>query len=122
MYAVESYKELIVWQKSIHLVKEIFLLTNTFPKVEIYGLISQMKRAAISIPSNIAGGYGRNSRKEYSHALAIAYGSSLELETQLVIAKDLHFGSHATYKQVEQLLEEVIRMLYVMRLKLKTEP
>jgi four helix bundle protein len=78
---IRSYKELIVWQKSIALVKEIYLLTEKLPQSELYGLISQMRRAAISIASNIAEGYGRNSTKEYTQFYSISYGSLLELET-----------------------------------------
>ena len=108
---LKSYKELIVWQKSIALVKEIYLLTDDFPKSERYGLTSQLRRAVVSIPSNIAEGYARKSNKEYSHALAIAYGSGLELETQIVISKELGFGKEDAYLRVDQLLDEVLRML-----------
>ena len=86
---LKSYKELIVWQKSILLVKEIYLLTNSFPKSEIFGLSSQMQRAVISIPSNIAEGYSRKNIKEYLQFLRIAYGSATELETQIIISKEL---------------------------------
>jgi len=111
---IYSYKELIVWQKSIKLVKEIFVLTDKFPRSEIYGLISQMRRAAISIPSNIAEGYGRRSHKEYIQFYAIAYGSALELETQLIIAKELQFADENDLHKAEALLTEVIKMLYVL--------
>lgn len=79
---IKSYKDLFVWQKSIILVKKIYILTEKLPSREIYGIINQMRRAAITIPSNIAEGYGRKSRKEYGQFLRVAYGSSLELETQ----------------------------------------
>lgn len=92
MTYLKSYKELIVWQRSIELVEEIFILTGNFPKSELYGIVSQIRRAAISIPSNIAEGYGRKSTKEYSQFYSIAYGSALELETQLIIAKKLKLG------------------------------
>lgn len=111
---LKSYKELIVWQKAILLVKEIFLLTRLFPPTEIYGIIAQMRRAALSIPSNIAEGYGRGSRKEYVHFLTIAYGSALELETQIIIAKELHFTDVITFQKAEQFLDEVLRMLNTM--------
>jgi four helix bundle protein len=116
---IKSYKELIVWQKSIQLVKEIFILTEKFPKSELYGLISQMRRAAISIPSNIAEGYGRKSSKEYAQFYSIAYGSALELETQLIIAKELKFAENQGFDKAEQLLEEVSRMLNSMTTKMK---
>jgi len=102
---------LIVWQKSVQLVQEVFLLTKHFPNSELYGLTSQIKRAAISIPSNIAEGYGRRSTKEYAQFYSIAYGSGLELETQITIAKKLGLCSLNHYEKIEPLLEEVLRML-----------
>jgi four helix bundle protein len=108
---LKSYKELIVWQKGIQLVIEIYLVTDKFPKTEVYGLTSQLRRAAVSIPSNIAEGYVRRSAKEYSHALAIAYGSAVELETQLIIAKKLKFATETDFQTIERLLDEVLRML-----------
>lgn len=111
MTYIKSYKELIVWQKSIKLVKEIFLLTDKFPKSELYGLISQMRRAAVAIPSNIAEGYGGKSSKEYSQYYSISYGSSLELETQIIISKDLAFTLPENFGKVDLLLDEVCRML-----------
>ena len=116
---IKSYKELIVWQKSIELVKEIFLLTESFPKSELFGLTSQMRRAAIAIASNIAEGYGRQSKGEYIQFCSIAYGSSLELETQLIIATELGFFVPEDAKKAELLLSEVSRMLYTMVEKMK---
>jgi four helix bundle protein len=109
---LKSYKELKVWQRSIELVKEIYNLTDEFPKSEVYGLSIQMRRAAISIPSNIAEGHLRKSLKEFLQFLRVAYSSSAELETQLVIAKDLH--KNPNYQKVESLLEETQKMLYRM--------
>jgi four helix bundle protein len=111
MAYIKSYKELIVWQKSIKLVKEIFILTEKFPKSELYGLISQMRRAAVAIPSNIAEGYGRRSPREYAQFYSISYGSALELETQIIISKDLSFTLIENFGKVDVLLEEVSRML-----------
>lgn len=111
MTYIKSYKELIVWQKAIKLVKEVFILTDKFPKSELYGLISQMRRAAVAIPSNIAEGYGRKSSKEYAQFYSIAYGSALELETQIIISKELGFTSIENFDKVDSLLEEVCRML-----------
>ena len=119
---IKSYKELIVWQKSIKLVKEIFILTAKFPKSELYGIVSQMRRSAVSIPSNIAEGNGRNSRKEYCHSLSIAFGSALELETQLIIAKELNFVRGDEFMKIEQLLDEILRMLNSLREKMRTSP
>lgn len=76
----------------MRLVKGIFLLTEDFPKSEVLGLTSQMRRAAISIPSNIAGGYGRRSTKEYIQFYSISYGSALDLETQIILSRDLNLG------------------------------
>jgi four helix bundle protein len=116
---LKSYKELIVWQKSMQLVKEIFLATDNFPKSEMYGLISQMRRCSVSIPSNIAEGYGRKSKKEYSQFYSIAYGSTLELETQLIISKELNFIDIKDFQRVNGLLEEVAKMLNFMTSKMR---
>jgi len=114
---LKSYKELIVWQKSIELVKEIYKLTNEFPRSEVYGLSSQMQRAAISIPSNIAEGYSRKNLKEYIQFLHIAYGSLAELETQLIIAKELY--PKINYTPAISFLEEVGKILNTMIRKLE---
>ena len=119
MTYIKSYKELIVWQKSIDLVIEIYKLTDKFPKSELYGIISQMRRAAISIPSAIAEGYGRKSSKEYLQYYSIAYGSALELETQIIISKKLQFISETNFYKAELLLEEVCKMLNSMIYKIK---
>ncbi len=116
---IKSYKDLIVWQKSIQLVKEIFILTNYFPKSELYGLISQMRRAAVSIPSNIAEGSARKSLKDYSQFYSIAYGSALELETQIIISKELKLTNIERFGRVDVLLVEVLRMLNFMRTKMR---
>ena len=81
---IESFKDLIVWQKSMSLVKEVYVITSNFPKSEIYGLTSQMRRAAVSIPSNIAEGKKRKTKNDYVQFLRIANGSAAELETQLL--------------------------------------
>lgn len=116
-----SYKELIVWKKSIELVREIYLLTEKFPKSEAYGIVSQMRRAAVSIPSNIAEGYGRKSQKEYSHFYSISYGSALELETQLIIGKELKLANLGLFEKSESLLTEVLKMLNSMLYKLRSK-
>jgi four helix bundle protein len=108
---VESYENLIVWQKSMDLVIAIYTLTGKFPKEEIYGLTSQMRRAAVSIPSNIAEGSRRSSRKDFRNFLLNAYGSGAELETQIRIARRLAYGEDKDYVRVEALLSEVMRML-----------
>ena len=111
MGTIKSYKELVVWQRSIQLVKEIFLLTEGYPKSELYGIISQMRRAAVSIPSNIAEAYGRRSLPGTSQFYSFAYGSALELETQIIISKELKFASEQSFTQSEALLLEVLKML-----------
>jgi len=111
MTKIFTYKDLIVWQKAMDLVVNIYRLTETFPRQEVYGLTSQMRRCAVSIPSNIAEGRRRGSRKDYRQFLLIAYASGSELETQLEIAKRLNFYSNQDYPIVESLLDEIMRML-----------
>ena len=116
-----SYKDLIVWQKSMDIVVDIYKLTDNFPKSEIYGLTSQIRRCAVSIPLNIAEGRGRGkgSKKDYRHFLIIAYGSGTELETQIEIAKRLQFDKNLNFVEVDSLLNEVMKMLNKMISKLK---
>lgn len=111
MVYIRSYKDLIVWQKAMELAKAVFELTAYFPKSELYGLVAQMRRAAVSIISNIAEGYGRKSRKEYSQFYAIAYGSALELETQLILSKALKMAPEEKFERSEKILLEVLKML-----------
>lgn len=118
---IQSYKELIVWQKSMLLVTAIFELTNTFPKSELYGITSQLRRASVSIPSNIAEAWGRRSAKEHRQFYAISYGSVLELETQLLITQRLKFAHDSKYLGIYSLLTEVSKMLHVMAFNLKTK-
>lgn len=108
---MRTHKDLIVWQKSIELVKLIYKETQLFPKEELFGLVSQMRRAAVSIPSNIAEGYGRESKKECRHFVYISLGSASELETQLIIAKELDFMKEEAYICLISIVNEVIRML-----------
>ena len=108
---IKSYKELTVWQKSIELVIEIYRLTKNFPKEEIYGLTSQIRRASVSIPSNIAEGFSRKHTKEYSQFIRIAFGSGAELETQLIISKKLKYCKENEYKKIDSLLIEIMKML-----------
>jgi len=108
---MKSYENLIVWQKSMTLVVLIYKLTEKFPKEEIYRLTSQMRRAAVSIPSNIAEGSRRSSKKDFRNFLVNAYGSGAELETQIKITKLLQFSKTEDYVKTEQTLQEVMRML-----------
>lgn len=108
---IKSYKDLVVWQKSMELVEEIYNLTRTFPQSEMYGLVSQMRRCAVSIPSNIAEGTRRGSRKDYRQFLVVASGSGAELETQVEIAKRLPFSRKLDYTKADNLLLETVKML-----------
>lgn len=115
---IHSHKELIVWQKAVELVCLIYELTEEFPKEELYGLTSQMRRSAVSIPSNIAEGRRRGSRKDFLQFLRVASASGAELETQIAIAKRLPRMNHLNYEKAESLLEEVLKMLSSMISKL----
>lgn len=108
---MRSYQELIVWQKSIELVIELYKLTDEFPTSERYGLVSQIRRSAVSIPSNIAEGYTRKHRLEYLQFIRVAFGSGAELETQLIIAKKLNLVSPQTLTKTEILLHDIMKML-----------
>lgn len=108
---MSSYKKLVVWQKSYQLSLLIYAVTKKFPKDEIFGLVSQMRRASVSIPSNIAEGNARISKKDHAQFIRIAYGSGAELETQLEISKDLGYVSSKEYTDVVILLSEVMKML-----------
>lgn len=119
MAIIASYKELIVWQKSMDLVIETYKLTDKFPKEEIYGLISQIRRATVAIPSNIAEGRMRGYKKEFIQFLLIAYSSGAELETQLEISKRVFKTKHLDFSKVDSLLIEVMKMLNSMISKLK---
>ena len=111
MSKISSYKDLLIWQKGIALVKLIYQVCERLPKEEIYGLQNQMKRAAISIPSNIAEGYGRKYTKNYVQFLKIARGSLLELETQLIITKELNLIGIDIFNRVEECITEENKML-----------
>ena len=106
---MKSHKDLLVWQKSVDMVTRVYSVTNGWPKEEIYGLTSQIRRAAVSIPSNIAEGAGRTGKKEFSHFLSIAMGSLAEVETQIVIAQRL--GYILDVSDLDKGLQEIRRML-----------
>jgi four helix bundle protein len=111
MQEKNGYHDLIVWQKSMNLVIAVYQLVKEFPREEAFGLSAQMKRAAVSIPSNIAEGYRRSTIKDRKHFLTMAYGSTAELETQVEIAKQLKFGNQRAYAAVDTPLIEVSKML-----------
>lgn len=108
---LNSYKELIVWQKSFELSKMIYQTTSKFPKSETYGLASQMRRCTVSIPSNIAEGYTRGYKQEYIQFLRTSFASGAELETQLLLAKELGFINPNDFNNLNDLLTEVMKML-----------
>jgi four helix bundle protein len=112
---------LIVWQRAVDLCVAVSALTLTFPREEIYGLSSQMRRASVSIPSNIAEGYGRTSRDQYSFFLGIAQGSYLELQTQLVIAGRLALAATSQIERVQNIASEVGKMLSAILRKLRRQ-
>ena len=93
---VKTYQELVAWQKGMSLVKAVYALVKQFPKVEQYRLVDQLTRAAVSVPSNIAEGFGRATNKDFAHFLSQARGSLFEVETQLLLAKDLGFVDDVT--------------------------
>jgi len=109
---VHNFKELKIWQKSIELAKLVYLVLKEFPLEEKYGLTSQIRRSAISIPSNIAEGSGRVSDKEFLHFLSIANASAFELETQLFLAKEFNYMTEENYLNITKLLTEVEKMIY----------
>ncbi len=101
---VKDYKDLMVWQKGIEIVDEIYTITDKFPASELYGLTNQMRRASVSIPSNIAEGFARNSSKEYKQFLYISLGSCAELDTQIIIA---HRRNYITKAEMGKLAEDI---------------
>ena len=108
---IRSYKDLIVYQKAYRLSLNIYRVTENYPRVEIYGLVSQMRRSAVSIPANIAEGYRRGNRKEYVQVLRIAQGSCGELETFLSISKDLGFIKEKDFEELDSAQDEISRLL-----------
>ncbi|MFA6533877.1 MAG: four helix bundle protein [Patescibacteria group bacterium] len=116
---IQSYKDLIVWQKGFQLVIAVYRLTKEFPKTELFGLTSQMRRAAVSVASNIAEGYSRRSDKEFNRFLLIAIGSASELETQLLVAKELGLSSVDSFVESEKLIKESMKLINCFINKLK---
>ncbi len=116
---MHKYNDLIIWKKSMELAKVIYTLTDKFPKDERFGIISQMRRASISIASNIAEGAGRESKKEFVYFLSVSNGSSYELQTQLLIAEEVDFINPEKIKQANDLIDEIQKMNFALRKKLK---
>jgi four helix bundle protein len=111
---IRTHKDLKIWQRSVALVTRVYAITEKFPKSEMWGLTNQIRRASVSVPSNIAEGSGRRSDKELVQFLHIASGSLAELETQFIIAKNLGFITNNEYSEVEQEIQEIIRMISAM--------
>ena len=107
----QGFRDLIVWQRAIQLTVAVYKFTRSFPREEVYGLTSQLRRASVSVASNIAEGWGRQSEGKYKHFLGMARGSNLEVQTQLVIAAQLQFRNSGELQNAENLSLEVARML-----------
>lgn len=108
---MKSYKDLLIWQRSKELVLTIYKIANSFPKDEIYALTSQIKRCSISIPSNIAEGWGRDTDKNFINFLKIAKGSLYELETQMILASDLQYIDQVTSNELSIEINEISKMI-----------
>jgi len=115
----EGYEDLLVWQKGMKLVKKVYEITRSFPSDEKFGLVSQMRRAAVSIPSNIAEGQERHSTGEFIQSLSHAQGSLAELNTQLLLSTDLGFSTKERTREASDLARELRRMLNALRRKLE---
>ncbi len=121
MNNIKSYKDLLIWQKGIRIVILVYKIVKSFPQDELYALTSQLKRASVSVPSNIAEGYGRNTDKSFSHFLDISRGSLFEVETQLIIAKELDFINDVfLYDTILKLIEEESKMINAFSKSLKS--
>ncbi|MGA9665836.1 MAG: four helix bundle protein [Gallionella sp.] len=115
-----GYRDLKVWQSAMRLAEEVYRLSSRFPKHETYGLAGQLQRSAVSLPSNIAEGHGRNSHKEFNHFLGIALGSLAELETQLILAKQLDYLTEDEISPALQNADEIAKMLKGLQKSLNT--
>lgn len=118
---MHNFKELIVWKKARELSRDLYLLTDKFPKSEFFGLVSQIRRAAISIPSNIAEGAGRGSDIDFCRFLDIAIGSAFELENQIYLAADLGFIDEISLQNILLRIDEVEKLLFSFKKSLKTK-
>lgn len=116
---MRNFKQLVVWEKAHDVTLNIYRVTQSFPKAETYGLTSQLRRAASSVPANIAEGCGRNSDAEFAHFLQIAAGSASEVEYNLLLARDLQFIDSTEYETLDSKINEVKRMLNAFLKKLR---
>ncbi|NBC65145.1 MAG: four helix bundle protein [Bacteroidetes bacterium] len=117
---MDNFRNLIVWKRGVELATQVYKKTVNFPKFELYGLTSQIRRSAVSISSNIAEGAGRRSKKEFANFLGISYGSACELETQLLIARNLEYLSEQDFEKLFDEVNEIQKMLYVLESKQRT--
>lgn len=117
---LRDYKDLIAWQKSYQMCRTVYQITENFPRKEQFGLTSQIRRSALSVPSNIAEGYTRHSTQDYIRFLYIAYSSLAELETQLMLSKDLNYIDQTVYAKIESLTREVQRIMMALIKSLKS--
>ena len=119
--SISSYQDLKVWQISMEITEEVYRLTQSFPKQEVYGLVSQSKRSALSVPSNIAEGHARDSTKEFLHYISIALGSLAELETQLILAQRLTYLERKDLDFILLKISEAGRMIRGLQKALKAK-
>ena len=119
---IQSFTDLIVWQKGHELVLEVYRMTKKFPKEELFALVSQIRRAVVSVTSNIAEGFGRTSKKEKLHFYSFAYGSLLEVRNQLFVAKDLNYIAENEFIQVSDCAIEISKMLQGLMKKINLSP
>ena len=115
---MHNFKKLEIWTKSINLVTEVYQITNTFPAIERFGLISQMQRSAVSIPTNIAEGSAKTSNKDFARFLEISIGSSFELETELIVSYNLKYIDTIVYENLSNTISEIQKMIYGFKNKL----
>jgi four helix bundle protein len=118
MNPVKTFEDLIIWQKSIVLTKQIYAITRKFPKEEIYGLSNQLRRASVSVASNIAEGYGRITRNDYKRFLSFSFGSTFEIQTQLIIGIEIGIINNEDFNESIMLSKEISAMLYAIMRKL----
>ncbi|CAN5295768.1 four helix bundle protein [soil metagenome] len=114
---MDNFRNLIVWKRSVELATDVYRKTVNFPGFELYGLTSQIRRSAISICSNIAEGAGRRSKKDFAYFLGISYGSACELETQLIVARNLEYLKNEDFEALFNEIDEIQKMLFVLEKK-----
>lgn len=117
---MKDFKKLKVWQKSIQLVKQIYNATSEFPKDEVFGITNQIRRSSVSIASNIAEGAGRGTKKEFIHFLYIAIGSTYELETQVLITREIKMLSEERFSELHLMIDEIQKMIFGLQKSLNT--